>query len=291
MYKIYFMPEKNQLKTKQADFTSPKIFEFSKVIKTQHRSAFAQYLTGFADILSKTKNKALSLKINLNGGLEFVVSSSNPQDLVDIETDLMQYLLNISLVSRGENPFLEISPEANKDEAQRALIAIKSSIRNFETQIELQDPQMSLEDFKTKVLDRYFQEIKTQVLHFSSLTQDLISSQILLLEENKNLKKVLQELKAELKKIQNQQSLETGLNQNLDILVGLIGQVSLALQEKNELEQKKLIRKNLKEIKNFYQEHKHQLNLIIVPVKFLEKAKSLQDLVNWLIEILESYLK
>ncbi len=269
----------------------PKTFEFSRVIKAEHRSAFAQYLTGFANILSKTKNKTLSLKINLNGGLEFVVSSPNPQDLVDIETDLMQYLLNISLVSRGESPFLDISPEADKNESQRALISIKSSIRNFETQIELQDPKMSLEDFKNRVFDKYFQEIKTGVLHISSLTDDLISSRILLLEENKQLKSTLQELKIELKKIQTEQKLETGLNQNLDILVGLIGQVSLALQEKNDSVKKRLIHKNIQEITEFSRKHSRQLQLLTVSIIFFKTPKTVYDFITWLLEFLENYRK
>jgi hypothetical protein len=203
----------------------------------------------------------------------------------------MQYLLNISLVSRGESPFLDISPEADKNESQRALISIKSSIRNFETQIELQDPKMSLEDFKNRVFDKYFQEIKTGVLHISSLTDDLISSRILLLEENKQLKSTLQELKIELKKIQTEQKLETGLNQNLDILVGLIGQVSLALQEKNDSVKKRLIHKNIQEITEFSRKHSRQLQLLTVSIIFFKTPKTVYDFITWLLEFLENYRK
>jgi hypothetical protein len=256
-----------------------KIFEFTKLIKSEHRSAFAQYLSGFVNFLEETQNKHISLDISLNGGLIFKASSNNQDDLENIEKYLLKYMAIPPLVSQGQRPSIEISTGINPNNVQTILIALESDVHNLETKMKLKNAKLMLPQEMTNELEGIFLKMKQEMSGLNIEIKQINYKNKLLLDENLELLEKIKTIKEELRTMRLR---EITTDDKVDILINLLGHITLALGDKQD---KNLLNKAVEELKTFYNKDQAKLALISIIADGKSAFSNLKEVVESIINL------
>jgi hypothetical protein len=234
-----------------------KIFEFTKLIKSEHRSAFAQYLSGFVNFLEETQDKHISLDISLNGGLIFKASSDNQDDLENIEKYLLQYMAIPLLISHGQRLSIETATGINPSNAQTILIALESDVHNLETKMKLKNAKLMSSQEMTNEFEDILLKMNQKIYGLNIEIKQINYKNELLLDENLELLKKIKTIKEELRTLRLR---EITTDNRLDILIGLVDKISVA----GDKQDKNLLNKGALELKSFYKKNLTWLHLISI---------------------------
>ena len=211
-----------------------KVFHFNQTILGQHKADLAEYFMGLKNFIYYAQGKNVGVNIEVNGSLQLQVYSDNEQDLELVKDSIADYIFNLKNVDN--KPSIRIG--AGSQDPEKALIFLQSKLYSIQTSLQLKDSSLLQADNKIAFLESVVNDLQSH-------NQDLQTQNKTLQDELKQALAIISQLQNQIIKIKTSNLQVVTINSNLDILLNLLGTLTLVINQKND---KSLIKKIINQI-------------------------------------------
>ena len=243
--------QNNQLSTNRI-----KVFHFNQTLLGDYKASFAEYFMGLKDFILYSQGKNIGVDIRLNGSLELKIYSDNEQDLDSIRLSINDYVNN--LLNPNDEP--KIHSGVNAVDPQKALILIKSKLNNLETSLQLKNSQLIANENLVKYLKEVALDIQSKNEELQSQNKQLASQLDETISVINNLKFQLTQIKVK----------ELNSNDQIDIVINLLGTLTLIINQKESTKLTKQIINQLSDFEKVNREFFEKIRLPEVDFKIGE---------------------
>ena len=233
-----------------------KVFHFNQTLLGDYKASFAEYFMGLKDFILYSQGKNIGVDIRLNGSLELKIYSDNEQDLDSIRLSINDYVNN--LLNPNDEP--KIHSGVNAVDPQKALILIKAKLNNLETSLQLKNSQLIANENLIKYLKEVALDIQSKNEELQSQNKQLASQLDETISVINNLKFQLTQIKVK----------ELNSNDQIDIVINLLGTLTLIINQKESTKLTKQIINQLSDFEKVNREFFEKIRLPEVDFKIGE---------------------